>query len=253
VSLYRQTRGVGRPLVLLHGWGMNAAVWAPLLGGLGEHYQVTAVELPGHGASAPADTADLSAWARACLAAAPSQAHWIGWSLGGQVALRAALAEPERVTGLTLLASTPRFVQADDWDCAMPRAVFDQFAGALSADPAATLLRFLGLQVKGAEGARETLRQLRDELGQRPPASLAGLEQGLALLARTDLRAELAALRCPTHWLFGARDTLVPARVGEAVRRLLPDAVVDVVDGAGHAPLLSHPQACIDSLLNVTT
>jgi pimeloyl-[acyl-carrier protein] methyl ester esterase len=250
MTLFSRHQGVGPPLVMLHGWGMNAAVWEPLLPGLSEHFSVTVIEMPGHGASPVARDPGLAGWARECLAVAPQNAHWLGWSLGGQVALQAAIVAPERVNGLTLLASTPCFVQAPGWPAAMPTRMFEQFGDALGADSGATLMRFLGLQVKGAEHARQTLRLLREEIDKRPAASIAGLQQGLRLLADTDLRAELSQLACPSHWLFGARDTLVPAAVIGALPGLLPGASIDVIDGAGHAPFLSHPHECLTSLLN---
>jgi pimeloyl-[acyl-carrier protein] methyl ester esterase len=250
MSIYHHQTGQGAPLVLLHGWGMNAAVWEPLLADLIDRFRLTVIELPGHGQSPTAIAADLSEWARLCVAAAPARAHWIGWSLGGQVALRAALDTPARVSGLSLVCSTPRFVQAPDWPCAMPVDTFHQFADSLGEDPHTALLRFLGLQVKGAEHARETLRLLRDELEQRPPASKTGLAQGLQLLLHTDLRRELHNLVCPTHWLFGARDTLVPRSLKSRLSELLPDARIEQIEGAGHAPFLSHPKECLDALLH---
>lgn len=248
MSLYHYQVGSGAPVVLLHGWGMNAAVWEPLLAELADQFSLTVIELPGHGASPAAIAADLAEWARRCISVAPARAHWIGWSLGGQVALRAALDSPARVQGLSLVCATPRFVQASDWPCAMPVDTFHEFADALGRDAQATLLRFLGLQVKGAEHARETLALLRDELKQRPPASKAGLAQGLELLLHNDLRRELRNLHCPTHWLFGARDTLVPRSLQSRLSELLPDARIEQIEGAGHAPFLSHPEECLDAL-----
>ncbi|MCB1726895.1 MAG: pimeloyl-ACP methyl ester esterase BioH [Gammaproteobacteria bacterium] len=253
MSVYWSRAGSGVPLVLLHGWGMNAAVWEPLLPRLTSHFEVTVVELPGHGGSSAAPAADLDDWAMRCAAVAPLRAHWVGWSLGGQVALQVALSAPERVSGLSLMATTPRFVQGADWPCAMPGDTFRQFASTLGDDPGATLQRFLGLQVKGAEHARDTLRLLRAELAQRPPASEAGLTQGLTLLLETDLRTALPNLQCATQWLLGSRDTLVPLQLGEALRAILPTARVDEIAGAGHAPLLSHPDACLALLRDAAT
>ncbi len=249
MSLYRYSRGYGPDLVLLHGWGMNAAVWEPIAAGLSERFRLTIIELPGHGGSAPAKEADLSEWVGHCLAAAPASARWLGWSLGGQVALAVALADPQRVTGLSLVATTPRFVQAPDWPCAMAVETFEQFAAALHDAPDATLARFLALQVKGAEHGRETLRMLRDELQQRPSPSEAGLAQGLDLLLRNDLRAGLGGLACRSQWLFGSRDTLVPAALQARLRAYLPDADIEQIAGAGHAPFLSHPYACLEALM----
>lgn len=253
MSVYHYRTGSGAPLVLLHGWGMNAAVWEPLLPGLSGHFEVTVIELPGHGGSRAAPAADLDDWAVRCAAVAPPRAHWVGWSLGGQVALQVALSAPERVSGLSLIATTPRFVQGAGWPCAMRADTFRQFASTLGDDAGATLLRFLGLQVKGAEHARDTLRLLRTELAQRPPASEAGLTQGLTLLLETDLRDALPRLQCATQWLLGSRDTLVPSQLGEALHAILPAARVDEIAGAGHAPFLSHPDACLALLRDAVT
>ncbi|HSQ08844.1 MAG TPA: pimeloyl-ACP methyl ester esterase BioH [Chromatiaceae bacterium] len=233
--------GTGTGLVLLHGWGMNAAVWEGLPGPLME--AATLIELPGHGSCGlPERATDLAAWADACLAAAPERAVWLGWSLGGLVALAAALRAPQRVAGLILMTATPRFVQAPDWPAAMAWATLNQFHDGLLADPAGTLDRFLALQVRGSAAARETLRTLRRELAARPAPDPRALALGLDLLRDCDLRGRLGELTCPSLWLFGSHDTLVPAAVAPAVGALLPEARVEVIRGAAHAPFLSHPE-----------
>jgi pimeloyl-[acyl-carrier protein] methyl ester esterase len=231
-----------RTLVLLHGWGMNAAVWTGLPAPLTDGWPIAAIELPGHGASPfPHGALDLDQWADACLALAPQRAVWLGWSLGGLVALAVALRAPDRVAGLILMAATPRFVRAPDWPAAMAGETLGQFHSGLLSDPAGTLDRFLSLQVRGSEAARGTLRTLRRELAARPAPDPRALAIGLDLLRDGDLRPRLAELSCPSLWLFGSHDTLVPASAAPAVSALLPAARVRVVGGAAHAPFLSHP------------
>jgi pimeloyl-[acyl-carrier protein] methyl ester esterase len=138
-----------------------------------------------------------------------------------------------------LVAGTPRFVTAPDWPCAVDATVFEQFATQLRQDVNRTLVRFLSLQVRGSEGASEGLRRLRSQLTLRPCPQEQALSDGLHLLQHSDLRAALPGLQAPLFWLFGERDTLVPA----AVSRQVPGSCA-VIAGAGHAPFLSHPQAC---------
>lgn len=248
MSLWYETAGQGPELVLVHGWGMNAGVWQPLLGALHERYRVTLIELPGHGESLLQAEAELDAWSLACLQVAPPQAAWIGWSLGGLIAQRAALLAPQRILGLCPVCATPSFVQRDDWSAAMPPLVFAQFADNLAGDPQGTLKRFLALQVQGAEDARLVLRGLNEALARRPSAQPQALHDGLELLLQGDLRDQVVQLQMPTFWLFGERDTLVPAAAAEALRALDPSVRTEVIAGAGHAPLLSHPQQCLQWL-----
>jgi pimeloyl-[acyl-carrier protein] methyl ester esterase len=240
-------------LVLVHGWGMSSAVWDALPADLALELTHHRIELPGHGHSPfgpPCDggPAALIAWADACLDAAPPRSVWLGWSLGGLVALAAALRAPKRVRGLILMTATPRFVRAADWRPAMDEEILAQFHDGLLADPAGTLARFLALQVRGSDHARETLRLLRQDLAERPEPNPAALALGLDLLRDEDLRGPLPDLRPPSLWLFGSHDALVPAEVAERIDLLLPQARTHVIPGAAHAPFLSHPAETADAI-----
>jgi pimeloyl-[acyl-carrier protein] methyl ester esterase len=227
-------------IVLLHGWGMNTAIWQDIASELAKTHRVHLIELPGHGNSPYSGETTLTEWAQACLESAPERSTWIGWSLGGQVALHAARLSPSRVERLVLTASSPRFVQADDWPNAMPLGTLGQFADALKQDCQGTIGRFLALQVRGSDHGREVLRRLKGELNALPEANLAALETGLRLLRSNDLRTELTQLQCPLLGLFGERDTLIPAKVAEDIAKLLPQVQIEHIDGASHAPFLSH-------------
>ena len=102
-SLHIDTTGEGPPLVLLHGWAMHSELWGPLVPRLARRYRVHAVDLPGHGFSAAPDEFTIKGVVAALAAAFPGNEPpltVLGWSLGGQVAMRWALAAPERVRRL---------------------------------------------------------------------------------------------------------------------------------------------------------
>ena len=247
MSLATLTHGEGKPLVLVHGWGMHAGVWMPLLPRLEKRWRVTMIELPGHGES-DFIQGDVHDWARALLESAPETATWLGWSLGAMVSLAAAAEAPERFEALVLAGGTPRFVREPGWECGMQKALLNSFADELFSSPERTMLRFLGLQVRGAENERETLKELRSGVRQRPQARREALRSGLDLLLQTELRPHLSGLRVPTLWLFGEKDTLVSAKTADHLGQLQPHARTRVIRSAGHAPFLSHPEACLEVL-----
>ncbi len=232
-------QGCGPDLVMLHGWGMHSAVWSDWAETLAGDFRVHRVDLPGHGGSSMVSGNSLEAWATEVVRVVPEGAWWAGWSLGGLLAQQAAYQFPKAVRGLVLIASTPRFVKADDWPQGVDSTVFEQFARQLDDNAERTLGRFLALQVRTADDSTGTLRQLRTRLQQRPLAQAAALRFGLELLSDSDLRATSAGLRVPVYWLLGERDTLVSHAVTVDSR-----GHYHVISGAGHAPFLSHPEIC---------
>lgn len=238
--LYCQSWGSGPDLVLLHGWGMHGGVWDDTVEAFIDDWRVTVIDLPGHGRSGgrPGTLAGLAA---AVAAVAPARAAWLGWSMGGLVAQRIALDAPARVDRLLLTGSNACFVQRPDWPCAMTTAALAKFASGLAEDPKATLERFIALETLNLPNARAHLRVLREIVFRHGLPATAALEDGLAILAAADLRAEWPRLGCPVRLLLGQRDALVPVAAGEALAGLAPDVRVQVFRHATHAPFLSHP------------
>ena len=227
-------------LALVHGWGMNARVFDALAEALAADFEVRALDLPGHGGRGALPANTLQGWADDLAQQLPDSATLLGWSLGGQVAMRAALDHPHKVARLVLLASTPKFVATEDWERGMAAADLQDFGAALLADPQATLLRFLSLQTRGMPGQKTLLQQLRQTLLAAPAASSEALAAGLAILRDTDLRDELPRLTQPTLILHGALDTLTPPAAGAWMAETLPAAQHIEFSRAAHAPHLSH-------------
>ena len=239
-ALHVEVAGAGPPLVLLHGWAMHGGVFAPLVERLRADWTLHVVDLPGHGRSRDSTVPlALEACAGAVAAAVPP-APWLGWSLGGLVALQAAHAWPDRVPALVMACATPRFVRGDDWRHGVSAEIFRDFATGLRDDYDATLDRFIALEAFGSDHAREEIRALRAEVLARGAPAPAALVDGLSLLEHADLRALLPRLRVPSLWLSGRRDRLVDPRAVQAAAACAPGSTVRVVDHAGHAPFLTH-------------
>ena len=235
-----RVRGSGPPLVMLHGWAMHAGIFAPLIERLEPDFELHLVDLPGHGASAHSALPLTLAAVAAEVAARTPRATWLGWSLGGLVALQAAAALPGAVRGLVMLCASPRFMRAADWPQGMDPAVFTGFAEELARDYRATIDRFLMLEAQGSDRVREDLRQLREQVFAGGEPSPAHLRQGLALLQDSDLRGALATLPIPSLWLAGRRDRLVSPTAMQAAASLAPGGQFLRIEHGGHAPFLSH-------------
>ena len=247
--LHIETQGQGPDLVLLHGWGLHGGIWESVLPRLAAEFRVTRVDLPGHGLSrAMPMSSALSEVAGQVLASVPEQAVWLGWSLGGLIAQRAALDAPRSLHGLILANTTPRFVTAPDWPDAMPPEQLQEFAAGLGQDYKETLQRFLSLQVRGDEAARAALRQLRDALFVRGEPDGVSLAIGLELLRTSDLRAELARIASPTLVIVGAYDRLTPPGAGAALAQAIPGARLHLIPKSAHAPFLSHVEDFIAAI-----
>ena len=250
MSLYLESYGEGAPLLLIHGWGMHGGIWGGMVEHMAQHCRVICVDLPGHGASAPLDEFTLDRLVGALSVQFDEALAVCGWSLGGQVALRWAALHPQQVRKLVLMASTPCFVQRDDWPHAMAADTLQDFAEALLANHAQTLKRFLALQVRGSDNERELLISLRSRLFSRGEPDVDALRGGLEILRDADLRASLPQLLQPALVIAGARDMLTPLAASSFMAQALPNAQIVNVAGAAHAPFLSHPGIVVERMVD---
>ena len=281
-AMHVESFGGGKPLVMLHGWGMHGGIWGEAVQQLAQSFRVHCVDLPGHGYSKTEKgeggrekgeeatekgqgardkgedpvfpftihhspfsldsiVDDLSAQFNEPL-------NVCGWSLGGQIVLRWAQRHPEQVEKLVLVASTPCFMQRADWSCAMAAEVLQAFSDAMTQDYQATLKRFLALQVRGSENERELLQSLRERLFNRGEPDIAALHGGLAILRDTDLRTQLAQIAQAALVIAGARDTMTPPAASAYLAQALPNARLENIAGAAHAPFLSHPEIFVKQI-----
>ncbi|WP_228287942.1 pimeloyl-ACP methyl ester esterase BioH [Thiothrix subterranea] len=230
--------GQGKPLVLLHGWGMNSHVWQPLLPSLAQHAQVICIDLPGHGANSHLPLGTLAEAVAQLTPHIPADAIIMGWSLGGLIAQGLAHALPERIAALILIASTPKFVAENDWAHGVSPDLLALFGRSLQTDYLGTVKRFFALQFLSTKTDTRVVNALRDRIMEHP-ASITALEQGLTILQTADFSQ--APVTQPALWMLGKLDKLIPASLAEALPEMGYQHIA-VLDSAAHVPFVTHPE-----------
>jgi pimeloyl-ACP methyl ester carboxylesterase len=231
------------PLVLfLGGLGLTRNGFEPQLAALGSSYRCVAWDMPGYGASPlPANglsfpfLADAAAGLIDTLGEA--QAHLAGLSMGGQVALHAALRHPGRVRSLALLDSSPAFGLDGTDPEAWKRLRLDALdAGETPASMAEPVLR--SVMATDADD-----RAVAAAVASMERISAAGLRAAVECLPSHDVRARLGELAVPTLVLVGERDEETPLAYAEALAAGIAGARLQIIPGAGHISNLEAPAA----------
>ncbi|WP_200821268.1 malonyl-ACP O-methyltransferase BioC [Oceanicoccus sp. KOV_DT_Chl] len=230
-------------LVLLHGWGMGSNVWQGWLPLLRQRFNLHLIDLPGYGGSDEKVPYQYDAIVAAIINVAPSSGIYLGYSLGGMLAVKLAAQHPEKVTALILLATNTKFVADAQWPWAMPETVFQQFHTSLNAKPQQALSRFMGLQIQGG-GEQKTLLKAIRSLAE--PVTDGTLCSSLDLLASLNITADINSLTLPALMMFGENDNLVPVAVAEHFSNLALD--IETVESAPHAFFISHAQTTLDKI-----
>jgi pimeloyl-[acyl-carrier protein] methyl ester esterase len=232
--------GQGKPLVMIHGWGMHSGMWMQARELLSQHFELHLIDLPGMGHSENIDVYQLHTVAEKIAEEMPENAYVLGWSLGGLIATKVALITP--IKKLVLVGSTPCFVQRDGWSYGMPSKIFESFFAGAVQDYQGTMNKLLALIAMGSKNARATSKILREALALRPLPKQQGLLGALNILRTSDLRDALGGLDIPTLFIHGEHDKLVPVEAAEWMSQQLSKAMLHVIKGAAHEPFISHPQ-----------
>ncbi|GAA0204568.1 pimeloyl-ACP methyl ester esterase BioH [Kangiella japonica] len=246
---YIESIGQGPDLVLLHGWGLHSGIWELMTEQLSKSYRLHLIDLPGFGRSPlPGGDYTVELLSEQILKVAPEKAHYLGWSMGGLVTTNIAINHPDRVESLITVSSSPRFVQADDWQHAMKPNIMDSFCRFLEEDYQGTIIRFLAIQAIGSETQKEDIRRLRDTVFIHGMPASRALREGLSLLNDVDFRSQLKDITVPFLRLYGRLDSLVPAKAADEVKKLSPHSQHHVFPKASHAPFLSHTDQFIEKV-----
>lgn len=228
------------PLVMLHGWGMNLAVFDLLRADL-PACESWAVDLPGHGRSPWwAAAASFEVQLQAVRAVLPPRCVLLGWSFGAKLALALAAAEPARIAALVLIAASPKFAQHGDWLHGMAPQAMRAFDAVLAQDWQRTLQDFIGLQLRGSRHAEQAQQAIQAALAAQGAPRHEALLAGMALLHSVDLRALVPRVTQPVLLVAGQNDRVTPPSAAHWLAQSLHDARLLEVARSGHAPMVSH-------------
>jgi len=243
--------GEGPPLTMIHGLGGAAVNFTKLAPILARRRRVLIPDLPGHGLSEPFEHVEgIATYSRHVHKVAELEGMLpgavLGYSMGGVVALRLAVEEPEDVTVLALVApagivSTTR--RAEIWlavtAAIRPAQVITRFRGTFARRPR---LRWLPFGLWGAADPESLDPEQVLGFLEGPSQHTDVGSAGRALIG-DDPRPDLDRVRCPAFLVWGSRDRLVPVGDGfEYARRLR--APIRVLFGAGHLIVGELPEPC---------
>jgi len=237
----------GEPLLVLHGWGMNSSVWQMVADDLERNFQVMWLDLPGHGDNHQVCANNLDEMIALILPLLAQPTHVMGWSLGGLVAQGIVRQRPDLIKRVVMIASTPKFAQTALWQNAMPQAVLATFSKGVLNDTQGTIKRFIALQFMGIKGSKVIQRELRQAVLANLPDDDA-LQVGLTLLQQQDFRN--LQMTQEQLWILGAKDRLIPVTIEDDLRILYPNAQIERMESAGHAPFMTHPQQFMELVLD---
>jgi 2-succinyl-6-hydroxy-2,4-cyclohexadiene-1-carboxylate synthase len=233
-------------VVLLHGFAGTRRAWDPVVERLdGERYTALAPDLRGHGDARDARPVTFKACVADVLAAAPERFVLCGYSMGGRIAQHVALAAPDRVERLVLVATTAGL--ADEAERATRRADDERLAAFADGASIEQFADRWAAQPLFAGTPPEAVRIWREDLLRNDPRALAAVLRGMGTGAMAPLWERLPALTMPATVLAGAEDPKFVA-LAERLVAALADAELVVVEGAGHGLPREAPGAVVAAL-----
>jgi len=253
VQIYFEERGAGAPVILGHSFLCSGKMWREQVPALAAKFRVINPDLRGHGRSGqvarPFTLDDALSDAIAVLdELGIARAIWCGLSIGGMVALRAALVHGDRVAGLVLLGTdagretTRRKLKYHAMGAGARVLGLRPFLGSITRLMFGTTTR--------RENAPLVAEWRTQFAGVHVPSALRCLE---ALVRRDSLLNRLHEIGVPTLVLVGEEDRSLPVALSRRIHNRLHDSTFGVISTAGHLSPLERPAQVTDAILGFLT
>jgi len=226
-------------LVLLHSLALDRSVWDDLIPHVEDHFDVLAVDLPGHGASPGHEGMTIESMADAVAevieAAGVAPALVLGLSLGGCVAQALAVAHPEKVRALGLLDTTCWYGEQapENWAARAQRGKENGMSSLVDFQVARWF----------TPGFNERKPSVAERLAKVWSAT--DVDDYVATcraMGAVDLRDRIGAIAVPTMIIVGEEDIATDTTHAESMRQRIPGATLHVIPDCGHLSSAEHPE-----------
>jgi non-heme chloroperoxidase len=249
---YEDYAGSGRPIVLVHGWGMSCRAWDYNLPALREAgHRVVALDHRGCGHS-DKDFDDVSIGAIAGDVVALidelglEDPVVLGWSLGAACSVEAAEKLGDRLAGLVLIGTpSPRYLQAADWEIGGTPEAMEESKVGLATARADTLFAIASNVCKNDPGPQVVNWMWNIFMETSPNA-----DTSLIALGELDHREMMPTLSVPALLCVGAGDVIVDPRTSAEAGKMMPNATVVEFADSGHAPFIEEQEKFESELLS---
>jgi 2-succinyl-6-hydroxy-2,4-cyclohexadiene-1-carboxylate synthase len=252
-----RVQGSGDPILLIHGFTGSSLSWGEDLGsGLAQAHRVVAVDLVGHGESDISDDPEryrvdeiLADLGEVLDALSIEKARWLGYSMGGRVALAGAVRTPSRISSLVLESASPGLAGESEQK-ARRRADEALAEGILRGGMEAFVDHWMGLPLFATQGKLPSrVRALtRERKLKNTPEALAACLRGMGTGAQPSFWDALGDIQVPVLLMAGEEDRKFTEVAREMAMRM-PRATLRLMPRAGHAIHLENPFAWLAAVL----
>ncbi|MCX7123300.1 MAG: alpha/beta fold hydrolase [Gammaproteobacteria bacterium] len=243
MSIFKEIKGMGEDVIVIHGWGCNHLDMHPVVEQLAKHYRVTNIDLPGVGSSDwDLDTDTIYDIAEQVLPDLPERAIYVGWSFGGLVSMAIAARHPECVKRFIGIGTTPKLIAAENW-LGFPQPGFAvAFDSVRKHGLKALLTEDYATEFAKISPKPSQFNVLNHFLAQSPEIPQEILFKGIEICDSTDLRKEFAAMQCPIDLIMGEEDVKVLFASATQLQALNPKIKIHNIAEARHMPFWTHPE-----------
>jgi pimeloyl-ACP methyl ester carboxylesterase len=238
--VHYEAYGLGRPVLLLHGWLGSWSLWRNTIEILGKEFKTYALDFSGFGESLD-KTADFSVdnyidsvsqfMDRLGIVKAPL----IGHSMGGTVSLGASIRHPDQIVKTAVIGSP---IQGNSLNFLLKLSGYKGIARIIWTTPALLKLFMRGYAHYIAKDGGKVGKMLVEDISKISPASYC---QSISTLRQADFREDLQQIQTPVLGIYGKKDVIVNPKQSQVLKDYLPHSQIAWFEGSGHFPMMDEP------------